>query len=184
MINTPVLFIIFNRPDSTKKVFEAIKQAKPSLLYIAADAPRTGNLNDAANCKAARAITENIDWPCEVKRLYQAKNLGCSFGPRAAFDWFFAQEPEGIILEDDCVPDPSFFTFAATMLERYRDNKKIISINGTNLGYKLTVGKLMVRSNLCCQYLYQLISVSKICWRIFLYRNQTGCFSSRHWVSE
>ncbi|MEI7736984.1 MAG: hypothetical protein WCI49_16055 [Ferruginibacter sp.] len=135
-----ILFIIFNRPDTTLRVFNAIKQAKPSHLYIAADAPRTGNLTDAENCKAARSITENIDWPCEVKRLYQEKNLGCSFGPRAAFDWFFAQEPEGIILEDDCLPHPDFFMFAATMLERYRDNKKIISINESNLGYQVKDG--------------------------------------------
>jgi hypothetical protein len=135
-----VLFIIFNRPDSTQKVFEAIKQAKPSRLYIAADAARAGNMSDEKKCKAARAVTENIDWPCEVKRLYQENNLGCSFGPRAAFEWFFAQEKEGIILEDDCVPHPDFFLFAGSMLERYRDNKKIISINGSNLGYELKNG--------------------------------------------
>lgn len=140
MPDTAILFIIFNRPDSTKKVFEAIAQAKPSRLYIAADAPRSGNLTDAANCQAARAVTENINWPCDVKRLYQEKNLGCSFGPRAAFNWFFAQEKEGIILEDDCVPHPDFFMFAATMLDKYRDNKKIISINGSNLGYQVKDG--------------------------------------------
>lgn len=135
-----ILFIIFNRPDTTQKVFDAIRLAKPSRLYIAADATRASNLSDEENCKAARAVTENIDWPCEIKRLYQENNLGCSFGPRAAFDWFFTQEKEGIILEDDCVPHPDFFLFAKSMLERYRDNKKIISINGSNLGYKLKNG--------------------------------------------
>ena len=134
---TAILFIIFNRPSSTQKVFEEIKRAKPAKLYIAADAPRNNNTPDIENCKNARAVTENIDWPCEVKRLYQEKNLGCSFGPRAAFDWFFLQEEEGIILEDDCVPHRDFFPFAAAMLEKYRNNKKIISINGSNLGYKL-----------------------------------------------
>lgn len=137
---TPVLFIIFNRPATTEKVFKAIRLAKPSRLYIAADAPRAGNTSDEENCKATRAVTENIDWPCAVKRLYQEQNMGCSLGPRSAFSWFFAQEKEGIILEDDCVPHPTFFLFAAAMLERYRDNRKIISINGSNLGYQLNNG--------------------------------------------
>ncbi|MBC7426609.1 MAG: nucleotide-diphospho-sugar transferase [Bacteroidia bacterium] len=136
----PVLFIIFNRPFTTQKVFEAIRTGKPSSLYIAADAPRQGNITDEESCKATRAITENIDWPCKVKRLYQEKNLGCSLGPRAAFDWFFSDEEEGIILEDDCVPHQDFFPFATCMLERFRDNKKIISINGSNFGYRLNNG--------------------------------------------
>ena len=136
LTNTAVLFIIFNRPFTSKKVFEAIRIAKPSRLYIAADAPRLENISDAENCKAARTITDNIDWPCDVKRLYQNNNLGCNLGPRAAFNWFFSFEKEGIILEDDCVPDQSFFAFATSMLERYKHNKRIISINGSNLGYK------------------------------------------------
>ncbi|MEQ1554747.1 MAG: hypothetical protein ABL929_11240 [Ferruginibacter sp.] len=135
----PILFIIFNRPSSTKIVFEAIRKAKPSKLYIAADAPRK-NKEDKKKCFDAKKYTENIDWPCQVFRLYQSDNLGCSLGPRAAFDWFFSQEQEGIILEDDCVPDGSFFCFATAMLEKYRANKKIISINGSNLGYKLKNG--------------------------------------------
>lgn len=140
-METPaVLLVIFNRPFTTQKVFEAIRAAKPSRLYIAADAPRAGNTSDEEKCKATRAVTEHIDWPCEVKRLYQEQNLGCSVGPRSAFSWFFAQEKEGVILEDDCVPHPTFFSFAAAMLDKYRDNQKIISINGSNLGYELTNG--------------------------------------------
>jgi len=139
-MSTAVLFIIFNRPDTTAKVFEAIRRAQPAKLYIAADAPREDHPADEANCAKARSVTETIDWPCEVKRLYQSVNLGCSRGPRAAFNWFFAQEPEGIILEDDCVPHPDFFSFAAEMLHRYRNNPQIISINGSSLGYRLTNG--------------------------------------------
>lgn len=140
MPDSAILFIIFNRPDTTQRVFDAIRVAKPPRLYIAADAARAGNRSDAENCKSARAVTEIIDWPCEVKRLCQQNNLGCSFGPRAAFDWFFAHENEGIILEDDCIPHPDFFVFAESMLERYRDNKRIISVNGSNLGYELKNG--------------------------------------------
>lgn len=135
-MSSAVLLIIFNRPVTTQKVFDAIRTAKTSKLYISADAPRARNERDSVNCIEAKNITENIDWPCEVKRLYQEKNLGCSHGPRAAFDWFFSHEEEGIILEDDCVPHPDFFAFATCMLERFRENKKIISINGSNLGYE------------------------------------------------
>jgi len=134
------LFIVFNRPDTTQRVFDAIRFAKPNRLYIAADAPRNSNDQDVELTQKVRAITELVTWPCEVKRLYQSENLGCSFGPRAAFDWFFTHENEGIILEDDCLPHPDFFSFATTMLEKYRNNNKIISINGSNLGYTLTNG--------------------------------------------
>ncbi len=135
-----VLFIVFNRPDKTRKVFEAIRFAQPSKLYIAADAPRYNRPEDQENCSLTRVITERVDWPCDVKRLYQNTNQGCSLGPRAAFDWFFSQEEEGIILEDDCVPHPDFFSFAAAMLDRYRNDQRIISINGSNLGYQLRTG--------------------------------------------
>jgi hypothetical protein len=140
MFDTPILLIIFNRPYTTAQVFEAIRKINPRKLYIASDAPRKGFKDDEQQCFLARSITENIDWPCEVKRLYQDENLGCSLGPRAAFDWFFSNESEGIILEDDCVPNLEFFIFTAAMLERYRNNPRIISINGSNLGYKLENG--------------------------------------------
>lgn len=135
MRKVPVLFIVFNRPDTTAKVFAAVREAKPSVLYIAADAPRKNNDSDIDKCRLTREITEQVDWPCTVKRLYQEQNLGCSIGPRTAFNWFFSSEKEGIILEDDCVPHPDFFQFASEMLERFRENKQIISINGSNLGY-------------------------------------------------
>ena len=136
MKTQPILFIIFNRPVSTKQVFESIKQARPSRLYIAADAPRVGNKIDMEKCKAARNITEQIDWPCEVKRLFRYKNLGCGIAVSEALNWFFSHETEGIILEDDCLPHPDFFAFATTMLAHYRDDKRIISINGSSLGYQ------------------------------------------------
>ncbi len=135
-----VLIIIFNRPSTTQKVFQALRKVSPERLYIAADAPRDGYENDEELCAQTRHITEQIDWPCEVKRLYQEKNLGCSLGPRAAFDWFFSHEKEGIILEDDCLPNPNFFRFADEMLNRYRNNPRIISINGSNLGFAWNEG--------------------------------------------
>lgn len=140
MPDIAVLFIIFNRPDTTRKVFGAIRKAQPSRLYIAADAPRPGYATDKEKSEQARAVVQEVDWPCEVKTLFQVKHLGCSLGPRTAFDWFFSNEEEGIILEDDCVPNESFFLFCKQMLEKYRHNDKVISINGCNLGFELNNG--------------------------------------------
>jgi hypothetical protein len=97
--------------------------------------------SDTEKCNAARAVTESIDWPCEVKRLYQEENLGCSKGPIAAFKWFFSYEEEGIILEDDCVPDLSFFSFCDELLNKFRDDKRIMLISGCNTGYQLKNGE-------------------------------------------
>lgn len=138
MTKQAVLFIIFNRPVTTQRVFDAIRNAQPARLYIAADAARTGSAADEEKCKATRTITEQIDWPCEVKRLYRDNNLGCGKAVSEAINWFFAHETEGIILEDDCLPHPDFFTFTATMLEQYRNDHRIISINGSSLGYQPT----------------------------------------------
>lgn len=136
MYKAPVLLIIFNRPDTTRQVFEAILKEQPTKLYVAADAPRPGNKTDQEKCRLTRAITQQIDWPCEVKRLFRDENLGCGKAVSEAISWFFAHEPEGIILEDDCVPHPDFFSFATAMLERYRNDNRVISINGSNLGYQ------------------------------------------------
>lgn len=140
MSGKAILFIIFNRPESTRQVWEAIRQARPERVYIAADGPRTENPDDTEKCKEARAITEIADWPCIIKRLYRESNLGCSLGPIIAFKWFFEQEEEGIILEDDCLPSKSFFSFCSEMLDKYRNNKRVLLISGCNLGYKLNNG--------------------------------------------
>jgi hypothetical protein len=128
-----VLFLIFNRPDTTRKVFEQIRTAKPARLYVAADAPRPGNDDDILLCKQTRAIVKNIDWDCEVKTHFNKKNAGCRDGVSAAITWFFDNEEEGIILEDDCLPANSFFKFCDTLLEKYRDDTRIRHITGCNL---------------------------------------------------
>jgi len=135
MFDTAVLFIVFNRPSTTKRVFAAIREIQPTRLYIAADAPRPGNADDENKCAEVKSIVAAVDWDCDVQFLFQQDNLGCSRGPRAAFSWFFENEPEGIILEDDCLPNKSFFLFCKEMLERFRDDERIISVNGSNLGY-------------------------------------------------
>lgn len=133
--SSPVLFIIFNRPETTKEVFGQIKKAQPRQLFIAADGPRVDQPTDHNLCKQARSIIDQVDWPCELQTLLHKENLGCKFGPITAINWFFSHVEQGIILEDDCVPDLSFFQYCSELLERYKDNKKILSINGHNLGY-------------------------------------------------
>ncbi|HNP98784.1 MAG TPA: glycosyltransferase family 2 protein [Bacteroidia bacterium] len=129
---TAVLFLIFNRPDTTKRVFEAIKAARPPRLYVAADGPRPDRSGEAEKCAQARLIVEEIDWPCEVLTLFRDVNLGCRNAVSGAITWFFQQEEEGIILEDDCLPGPSFFHFCQLMLEKYRHSPQIMHIGGNN----------------------------------------------------
>ena len=119
-LRTAVLLVLFNRPAATRTVFEAIRGAQPPRLYLAADGPRSGHPGDEANCFEARRVVSKVDWPCQVKTLFQEHNLGCGQGPAQAYEWFFTQEEEGIVLEDDCVPDPSFFLFCQELLEKYR----------------------------------------------------------------
>lgn len=132
MTDTPILFIIFNRPDTTKTVFAEIRKAKPNRLFIAADGPRQNKPGEKEKCEETRRITEKIDWPCEVERLYREKNLGCKFGVSSAITWFFENVKLGIILEDDCSPDQSFFKFCSTLLEKYEGDKETMMISGDN----------------------------------------------------
>jgi len=133
--DSAVLFIIFNRPDTTFQVFERIRQARPSKLFIAADGPRIDRVGEAELCAQARSVVDLVDWDCDVHTLLRDENLGCKWGPASAIDWFFQHVQEGIILEDDCVPDISFFPYCQELLEKYRDNPKILSISGFNFGY-------------------------------------------------
>lgn len=135
MFPTPILFIIFNRPDVTEKVFDAIRKARPTRLYIAADGPRGERGDDAELVEKTRAITEEVDWDCRIHRLYREDNLGCKHGVEGAIDWFFQNEKEGIILEDDCLPSRSFFTYCQKLLERHRDDSKIAAICGHSKPY-------------------------------------------------
>lgn len=131
-MTSAILFLIFRRPDTTAQVFEAIRQARPSRLYVAADGPREGREGEAERCAEARRIATDIDWPCEVKTLFRDGNLGCRVGVSTAIDWFFEHEDEGIILEDDCVPSPSFFPYCAELLARYRTEERIMAICGSS----------------------------------------------------
>lgn len=128
--NTPILFLIFNRPGTTAQVFARIREAKPGKLYIASDGPRFSE--EEALCGQVREIAAAVDWDCEVLTLFRENNLGCGLAVSQAISWFFEHETEGIILEDDCLPSDSFFGFCSSMLEKYRNDERIGHINGSN----------------------------------------------------
>jgi len=141
MLDTPVLFLIFNRPDTTKLVFEQIRSAKPKLLFIAADGPRDGNASDKINCEEVKKfVLDKIDWNCRVSTLFREQNLGCGTAVSTAISWFFEHVEKGIILEDDCLPNQSFFFFCSELLERYKENHSFMHITGTNYDDKIKFG--------------------------------------------
>ena len=131
-LETPILFVIFNRPDTTEKVFNEIKKIKPKKLFVSADGPRENKPGEKEKCLAARKIIDRIDWECEVYKKYSDANLGCKIGVSSGIDWFFKNVEQGIILEDDCLPAQSFFKFCEELLEKYKNNEKIMMISGDN----------------------------------------------------
>jgi hypothetical protein len=125
----PILLIAFNRPDTTQQVLAILQQIQPLKLYLACDGPRPNRADDRERCAAVReGLDRGINWPCEVRRLFRETNLGCRLGVSGAIDWFFEQESEGIILEDDILPVASFFPYCQELLERYRDDQRVGSI--------------------------------------------------------
>ena len=131
-MDTPIIFIIFNRPDTTKLVFEAIRKAKPKKLYVIADGPRKNNSTDEEKCEETRKIIASVDWDCEIIKDFSEKNLGCKKRVSSGITNAFKHFNKAIILEDDCLPNQSFFRFCEEMLEKYEDNEKIMSISGDN----------------------------------------------------
>lgn len=131
-LETPILFLIFNRPDTTAKVFERIKEAKPTKLYVAADGARPTKAEEKELCEETRRVASAVDWPCELITLYRDENLGCKQAVSSAISWFFDHEEAGIILEDDCLPHLDFFTFCDQMLKKYIDTPEVMMISGTN----------------------------------------------------
>lgn len=129
-LTTPVAFFIFNRPDLTLRVFERIRDAKPQKLFIIADGARFPE--EENKCKEARNIVEKIDWDCEVLTAFSDVNLGCKLRLSSGLDWVFSKVDEAIILEDDCLPDPTFFKFCSELLEYYRNDERVMMISGDN----------------------------------------------------
>lgn len=132
-LNTPIAFFVFNRLEPTARVFERIVQARPRRLLIVADGPRDDR--EQEKCEATRRIVERIDWPCEVERNYARRNLGCRQRVASGLDWVFDRCERAIILEDDCLPHPTFFRFAHELLDRYADDERIGQISGDNFQF-------------------------------------------------
>lgn len=134
-IRTPVAMLVFNRPDLTVRVLEAVRSARPSRLLVVADGPRPDRAGEAEACAKVRAIVDQVDWPCEVEREFSAPNLGCKRRVSSGLDWVFDRADEAIILEDDCIPGPSFFSFCDEILECYRDDDRVMGVTGCNLQF-------------------------------------------------
>lgn len=132
MLRTPVVLLIFNRVEPTKQVFARIAQARPKVLFIVADGPRTDVPEDRERCLEVRRVVEKIDWDCSVHRNYSDPNLGLKERVASGLDWVFDQVEEAIILEDDCLPDPTFFPFCEKLLEEFEQDERVMMIAGTN----------------------------------------------------
>src|ERR1700726_626208 len=131
-LTTPVTFIVFNRPERTAEVFAAIRAARPSQLFVIADGPRANMEADASKCAAVRAVIAGVHWPCQVRRCFSDANIGLRRNISEGLDWVFDQVERAIILEDDCLPHPSFFPFCEELLNHYAEDRQIAMISGTN----------------------------------------------------
>lgn len=140
-LNTPVALIIFNRPDTTQQVFKEIAKAKPPKLLVIADGPRATKPDESERCQQARAIIQQVDWECEVFTNFAEINMGCKMRVASGIDWVFEKVEEAIILEDDCLPEQSFFRFCEEMLTRYRHNERVGMISGGNFQFGQQRGK-------------------------------------------
>ena len=131
-LTTPVVMMVFNRPELSRRVFEAVREARPAKLLVVADGPRDTRPDDAENCRLTRAIVTNVDWPCELVTNFSDVNLGCKKRVSSGLDWVFGEVEEAIILEDDCLPHPDFFPYCAELLEKYRHDDRIFHIAGNH----------------------------------------------------
>ena len=132
---TPIIFIVFNRPDFSRILFQAIARQRPLRLLIIADGPRSTRLGEAEACQQVRDIATQVDWPCEVSTNFAPTNMGCRKRIISGLNWAFSLVDEAIILEDDCLPDPSFFLFCSELLDRYRNDDRVSMVAGTNFAW-------------------------------------------------
>lgn len=128
----PVLVLAFNRPDTTERVLDALGLTRPSRVFLAVDGPRLDRTGEAERVAQVRDLVGRINWDCSVETLFRDRNLGCKLAVSQAISWFFSQVESGIILEDDCVPHPSFFPYVAELLERFRDDERVLMVSGDN----------------------------------------------------
>lgn len=132
-VSEPVLLMGFNRPELMAQVLDRLRQVEPTRLFIAVDGARPERDGEADRVQECRALAASVDWDCEVRTLFQERNLGCGRGVSTAISWFFEQVDRGIILEDDIVPDPTFFGFCSELLDRYEDDHRVFAVSGCNV---------------------------------------------------
>ncbi len=159
MFDVPILIIVYNRMFETHNLFQVIREIKPGKLYVAADGPVDGDQQDCANCLRTRTVFMP-EWPCELHTLYQEEHLGKSPAIYAAMKWFFEHEKEGIVLFEDCLPHPEFFTFCADLLERYRENKRIYHIGASNFRKHHKAVKHKLKDHHDCSYYFSAYSTT------------------------
>jgi hypothetical protein len=135
-MTTPTLIILYNRPKITRKLIYKLSKIKPKNVYVFCDGPKTAL--DEQKVEATRKVVNSISWNCKINKKFLSKNIGCQKGVSMAVDWFFSDVDRGIILEDDCVPTSSFFSFATELLDKYEDDKRISQISGYNSGFQFT----------------------------------------------
>ena len=131
-LTTPVALLIYNRPHLTQRVFAEIAKARPQTLFVVADGARSDHPDDVARIAATRRIIDSVDWPCEVLKNYSQVNMGCKHRISTGLEWIFGTVEDAIILEDDCLPDPTFFRFGHELLDYYRYDERVVSISGSN----------------------------------------------------
>lgn len=133
MFETPVVFTIFNRPALAARVLEVLRIVQPANLFVIADGPRATHPDDAERCAVTRALIDQIDWPCRLEKRFHPENLGVEKCLSEGILWVFDRVDAAIFVEDDTLPDPSFFPFCAAMLEQYRNDERVSMIQGTNV---------------------------------------------------
>jgi hypothetical protein len=144
-LRTPVVRAVFNRPHTTGRVFHEIRRVRPQRLLVIADGPRPQRPEEARLCGKVRAVTEGVDWPCQLSTEYSEVNLGCKARLSSGLDWAFNLVEEAIVLEDDCIPHPSFFRYCEELLDRYRDDERVMHISGDNFESVWRAGGLLPR---------------------------------------
>ena len=191
-ITTPVAFFIFNRPDTTRRVFSEIARARPPRLLVVADGPREGRAREEEYCRAARSVATKVDWPCEILTNYSDVNLGCKKRISSGLDWVFDLVEEAILLEDDCMPHPSFFRYCELLLDRYREDERVMMITGTNY----LLDKAAIRESYYFSRYYSIwgwatwrrawrkYDITMKDWNLLKTQDQLKCFYSRHFVRK
>ena len=132
MTSPPILLLGFNRPETTRRVITQLRKVKPKKVFFSTDGPRSSVAEDQVKSAQVRELSSDFDWACELQEHHHEENLGCRKAVEQGISWFLSHVESGIILEDDCIPDPSFFPFCAELLERHKSDNRIMMISGFN----------------------------------------------------